>query len=367
LPGSNLIGQLVYESSLANSGFTILAILRKERNFYPYKNSHFEENDLVIVKGNVKDLMAIKDKNGINIVADLLWASGDNDKKSDLQLREVLVPVNSELNGRTVKSADFRNRFGLVVVAINRSGHNFSQKIGSIELKGGDLLLVQGTPERFVNLHDKHDLIHLDEHQVQPKRVKEGFAAIALFVVAIVLSSLKVLPVDIAFLSAALGTVLLGIIQPAEAYHKIDWRMLVLIAGMSAFGTAMKNSGADAFLARHVVLLFEGFGPSGIMLGFMLITVLLTQPMSNAASALVVLPIALQSAEQLQVSPLTFGIAVMLSASVSIITPFEPSCILIYGPGKYRFMDFIKVGGPLTLLLMAVIYFLVPLFFPLNT
>lgn len=366
LPGSKLIGQSVYDSSIANSGFIILSIIRGDKNFYPYKNSHFEENDLVLIKGNVKDLLAVKDKNGIDIVADILWNNQNIGEKRNLQLREVLIPVKSELNGQTVKSADFRNRFGLVVVAINRIGHNFTQKIGSTELRGGDLLLVQGTPEKFVNLHGDHELIYLDEHPVSPKKIKQGIAAISLFVGAVLLTTFKVLPIDIAFVAAALGTVLLGIIKPADAYHKIDWRMLVLIAGMSAFGTAMKNSGADAFLARHVVLLFEGFGPSGIMFGFMLITVLLTQPMSNAAAALVVLPIALQSAEQLQVSPLAFGIAVMLSASVSIITPFEPSCILIYGPGKYKFIDFIKVGGPLTLVLMGIIYFLVPIFFPLN-
>ncbi len=114
-----------------------------------------------------------------------------------------------------------------------------------------------------------------------------------------------------------------------------------------------------------MVSLFEGFGPHGIMFGFMLITVILTQPMSNAASALVVLPVALQSAHALQVNPMTFAVAIMLSASISIITPFEPSCILIYGPGKYKFTDFIKVGGILTFVLMIVVFFMVPMFWPM--
>lgn len=110
---------------------------------------------------------------------------------------------------------------------------------------------------------------------------------------------------------------------------------------------------------------FGGFGPTGIMLGFMVLTVLLTQPMSNAAAALVVLPVALEAANTLHVNPLSYAIAVMLSASVSLITPFEPSCILVYGPGKYKFIDFVKVGGILTAILVGIIYFAVPIMWPL--
>lgn len=134
---------------------------------------------------------------------------------------------------------------------------------------------------------------------------------------------------------------------------------------MTAFGTAMTNSGADKFLAELVVDICSPIGVSGILFGFMLLTVLLTQPMSNAAAALVILPVALKAAESLQVNPMTFAVAVMLSASVSLITPFEPSCILVYGPGKYKFADFVKVGGLLTILLMGVIFIGVPMLWPL--
>lgn len=365
LQGSHLIGQQVYESDLVHSGFRILGIFRQGRKFYPESDSVFEEEDMVLVNGNVRDLLAIKDTSGIDIVADTLDVFYFTGKKDHMQLTELLIPGDSGLAGKTIKETDFRRRYGLVVVAVHRAGTNLMQKIGSIPLQVGDMLLVQGTTERLAEFNDQHNLVLLDEHVVNPKRVRRGFAVIGLFLVAVVLTSLKIIPPEIAFLSAALGAIMLGIIKSEEAYRHIDWRMLVLIAGMTAFGTAMKNSGADVFISNHMITLFDQFGARGILLGFMIITVLLTQPLSNAAAGLVVLPVALQSAQSLGANPLTFGVAIMLTASVSVMTPFEPSCILIYGPGKYKFTDFLKLGGLLTVLMMAVIYFLVPVFWPM--
>jgi di/tricarboxylate transporter len=150
------------------------------------------------------------------------------------------------------------------------------------------------------------------------------------------------------------------------AYENIDWRLLILIGGMTSFGTAMVSSGADKVLAEAIAGWLQPFGPRAVLFGFCLLTVFLTQPMSNAAAALVVLPIALQAAAALDVNPRTFAIGIMLSASVSVLTPFEPSCILVFGPGKYRFSDFIKVGGGMTLVALAVIILLVPLVWPLK-
>jgi len=136
---------------------------------------------------------------------------------------------------------------------------------------------------------------------------------------------------------------------------------------MTAFATAMDDahSGAASQLANFIVSTLQPFGVLAILGGFSIITMLLTQPMSNAAAALVVLPVAMEAAESLGVSGRTFAIAIMLAASVSFIAPFEPACILVYGPGKYRFLDFVKVGLPLTLMLMVIILIMVPLIFPL--
>ncbi|EKD37693.1 MAG: citrate transporter, partial [uncultured bacterium] len=141
-----------------------------------------------------------------------------------------------------------------------------------------------------------------------------------------------------------------------------------LIGGMTAFGTAMddRHSGAAEYLAGLIVDNLGPFGDMVVLAGFFLITMVLTQPMSNAAAALVVLPVALEAAQVLGANERTFAIAIMLAASVSFVTPFEPSCTLVYGPGKYKFIDFLKTGLLLSIILMTVILIMVPMLWPMH-
>jgi len=134
---------------------------------------------------------------------------------------------------------------------------------------------------------------------------------------------------------------------------------------MTAFGTTMQNSAASEFLAKNILQLLGDLGPLYVLGGLVFLTILLTQPMSNAAAALVVLPVALDAAQMLDANPRTFAIAIMLGASISLIAPFEPSCILVFGPGKYKFMDFLRIGLPLTFILFILLMLFVPVFWPL--
>lgn len=238
-------------------------------------------------------------------------------------------------------------------------------KIEDVCVQTGDLLMVQGQKEAIKDLRDAPDFIMLDDFKPNLFLERKGYIAIGLFLAAVVLGSTGIVPLPIAFMIAGLLIVLLKIVSPEKAYRYIDWRLLVLIGGMSAFGVAMKKSGASEFLANWIVEVFEPLGVYAVLAAFVILVVLLTQPMSNAAAALVVLPIAIATAQQLQVDPRTFAIAIMLGASVSLIAPLEPACILVYGPGKYKFKDFVIIGFPITLLLVAIIVFLVPFFFPL--
>jgi di/tricarboxylate transporter len=139
----------------------------------------------------------------------------------------------------------------------------------------------------------------------------------------------------------------------------------VLIGGMTAVGTAMSKSGTAELLAHWVVAGLGPLGPLAVLGGFAVLTVLLTQPMSNAAAALVVVPVAIEAAVALGVSPRTFAVGICLAASVSLATPLEPSCLLVYGPGKYRFADFVRIGTPMTLVLVAVLLAVLPWLWPL--
>jgi di/tricarboxylate transporter len=318
----------------------------------------------VLIKGNVDDLLKIKDLEGVEIKADLL---GLDSEQNELHLAELMVIGGSETLRSTVERINFRQRYGLGILAIYRKGKTISEKIGKLRLKVGDLILVQGEKESIDLIRsNEDDFIILEDYKPNLHLKRKGIFTIFFFALSVILGSTGILPLSVAFLIGALLTVAFRCINPEEMYDDIDWRLLILIGGMSAFGIAMTKTGADKFVAEYIVSIFEPLGMYGILGGFILLTVLLTQPLSNAAAALVVLPIGLQTAHQLGVSPLTFAIAIMLSASVSMLTPFEPSCILVYGPGKYKFFDFVKVGGLLTLILMGILVTIIPFFFPFK-
>lgn len=366
MPGSQLIGQKVFQSDLSRMDFRILKIVRSAQALGPNADSIIAEGDVLLVTGNIENLMKVKATEGIEIRADLQL--GDQDlQNEDMKIAEALVTPQSELVGRTLREANYQQEQGLVVLAIHRRGRSLREQLGSIKLKVGDLLLVQGHKDRLQSLKRSRELAVLQElNAAASLRSKKGRYVAGFFLVALLLGGFEMVPAPIAFLGAAVFTLLFRCVPAERTYEYIDWRLLILIGGMTAFGTAMVKTGTAEMLANGIVNVLEPYGVHAILAGFFILTVLLTQPMSNAAAALVVLPVALKTAAALGANERTFAIAIMLAASVSFITPFEPSCILVYGPGKYKFRDFVKTGLPLTAILTVIVLLLLPYFWPLQ-
>ncbi len=362
MPNSALVDQNVFSSILANAPFRTLNIIRNKENFLPDYKTEFKAGDIILVEGSIDNLIRIKESKGIEIMADVMVAEDLEGK--DLRLAEVLVSVKSNTINQTVREIDFLRRYGFAILAISRQGETIRSSINDIVLQMGDLLLIQGTSDSLSRLKTSKNLALLDEFAPVLFKKRKGLVTIGIFMLAILLGSLDLVPLSISFLGAAVVSILLKCITTERAYQIIDWRLLILIGGMTAFGTAMENSGAATFLANGIVDILKPWGNIGILAGFVVLTVFLTQPMSNAAAALVIIPIALKTAVTLDADPRTFAIGIMLAASVSLITPFEPACILVYGPGKYKFSDFLKVGTGLTVILLAIILFMVPLLWP---
>jgi di/tricarboxylate transporter len=364
VPNSDMIGQKIFQSDLSKLEFRILAVLRHKRKFVPNARSTIEEGDILLVTGKPEELIKVRETTGIEIKADLKLDERDL-QSDDIRMAEALIIPQSDLRGRTIKGANFRQRYDLTVLAIYRHGQPLREKIGRIKLQLGDLLLIQGPAERLDFLRRNPDFWVLEEWSPPLHRQKKGLYTLAFFATAIIVGGLGWLPLSIAFLAAAVLTILARCITLEEAYQFINWRLMILIGGMTAFGIAMQKTGAAEFLARWLVAGLEPWGITALIAGFFVLTILLTQPMSNAAAALVVLPVALSAAQRLEVNERTFAIAIMLAASISFIAPFEPACILVYGPGKYKFMDFVKTGAGLTLILMLLVLFFIPIFWPL--
>jgi di/tricarboxylate transporter len=363
-PDSHLVGQKIFQSDFSKMDFQVLEVIRGERKFLPDAQVRIEPGDILLVEGQVEDLMKIKEIAGIDIKAEAKL--GDQDLETDeIKIAEALVTPQSDLIGKTLKEANFRAQYGLTAMAIYRHGHSLRDKIGRIPLRMGDLLLIQGAADRLNYFRRHPDFWILEEMDPSLYRRRKGLYTAAFFALAVLIGATGWLPLSICFLGAALLTIVSRSITIDEAYEFINWKLLVLIGGMTAFGVAMDKTGAAEFLANWVVTGLGGFGVTAILGGLFILTILLTQPMSNAAAALVVLPIAIETAQKLGANERTFAIAIMLAASISFIAPFEPACILVYGPGKYKFMDFIKTGMLLTVILMLLVLLILPMFWPL--
>lgn len=365
LAGSPLIGQRSFDSDLNILEFRILKIIRGAEQLMPDSRVVLEEGDTLLVEGKVENLMKVKRIEGIEIKGE---KEGGKISLKGVNFRvvEMLVTMQSDVAGRTLKEADFRAKFGLTVLAIYRHGQSLIERIGDVVLRVGDVMLIQGSDESVGNAREKYGLSMLDEVKPTLYHPKRGIYTVALFMMAILASTFELIPLSVAFLLAAMGTIFVRAITPEKAYEFIDWRLIILIGGMTAFGQAMTNTLAADYLADLVLSATGQLGAYWVMVGFFFLTILLTQPMSNAAAALVVLPIALKAAERLGANQHSFAMAIMLAASISFITPFEPSCLLVYGPGKYRFRDYVKVGSGLTLTLAILLLILIPLFWPLT-
>ena len=154
-------------------------------------------------------------------------------------------------------------------------------------------------------------------------------------------------------------------LSPEEAYRRVDWKVLILIGSLLSLGAAMEETGTGKYLAAHLIGLTDGASPLWLLSCFFILTVVLTQPMSNQAAAIVIVPVAIQAALQLGLNPRTFAMMIAVAASCSYLTPLEPSSLMVYGPGKYRLADFFRVGFPLTFIIFAIALLLVPLVWPL--
>jgi di/tricarboxylate transporter len=243
---------------------------------------------------------------------------------------------------------------------MNRHGENVVRKISQVPLRMGDVLLLQGPRARISALEEEPAFRILGS--VEEKRFdrRKALLAAGIFVGALVLAVLKLVTLPVAVLLGAFVMFLTKCISPEQAYRELDWRVVMLIACMLSLGAAMEATGTDKFLAGHLVRVAGSLGPMWLLGGFFLLTVGLTQPMSNQAAAAVILPVAIEAALQLGLNPRTFAMMVAVAASCSYLTPLEPSCLLVYGPGRYRFGDFMKVGAGVTLLVFLLAMLLVP-------
>lgn len=367
LNDSPLIGKTLAEARISDElDLIVLGILRgEEHRIAPYPEEQIQADDLLLVQGRVEDILKVKGEAGIEIKPDFKLNDSVLESK-DAELFEAEVPRGSDFVGRTLKSLDFRQRHRVIVLAINRHGVNLLSKISRVRLRFGDVLLIQGNREQVESLAAEGHLLLLEEASKKRARTEKQRWALLAFGVFLFFSLTHLVPLPIAVLLGVMILLASRSLRMSEVYEIIDWRLLILIACMISFGVAMEKTGADQYLADFIVRGTGQYGPVAVLGGFFVMTVALTQPMSNQAAALVMLPIAIKTAVALGLNPRTFAVTITYAASCSFLTPLEPACVLIYTPGRYRFFDFLKVGSILTVAVFAIVVWLVPVFWPVQ-
>lgn len=363
LSGSPIAASRIGESS----GLAVVKVLRAGRwiaSGTELAGFTLAPGDELILEGLRADLLKIKDIPGVEFKADVHLADPEANPEDVAIVEGVLLP-NSPLIGGTLRSLDFKQRYGLQVLALHRAGA-IPLQINNARLRMGDVLLLQGTPEN-VRALERGNLFNIFGG-VDSTRLNVGRAPLAglIFVAAIVAATFNLVPLPVAVLSGAFLMLLTRCVSPEDAYRQIEWKALILIGALLSLGAAMEVTGTGKFLAAELLALAGANQPYVLLAGFFLLTVALTQPMSNQAAALVVLPVAIQTALQIGANPRTFAMMVAVAASCSYLTPLEPSCLMVYGPGKYRFGDFFRVGLPLTFIIFAIALLLVPIVWPLS-
>ncbi len=360
-PDSPLVNKTLTQTNFRSIyDLQILKIVRNDEETLPHGNTRLRANDTLIVQGKLEKILSIKDEQGLDIKRDRRpYERGD-----DFVIVEAILSPQSAFLGKTLKEIEFGSRYGADVIAIYRHHETLHEKLSEVTLEFGDVLVIQGDALSISKLRHEPNFLTLEDIQHTPFKKSRAAFAIVIFVIAGIAAAIKIAPLPLVAMAAAAAIFLTRCLTVQEAYDKVEWSVIIFVASAIPLGIAMDKTGAAKLLADYVTQYIGAGGPIIVMAAFFIFATLLTQPMSNVACGLLMTPIAIKVAEQLSVNPRAFAVVISIAASCAF-TPLEPATALVYGPGKYRFSDYVKVGGLLTIVVMIVTLIVVPIFWPL--
>ena len=362
-PRSSLIGQTLRQSGIQRKfDVDVLEIIHNDIHFpQPLADKILSLGDILLVRGSKEDLLQVRDERGVDILADVKFDKDEIEKELSFgedKVAEVLILSNSRLISSTLKDLRFRQRYNATVIAIRRGEELLRERLGKVRLKFGDLLLVQGPRESFIGLQTTRELLVLEEREVETLRQNKAYIAISIVFGVVIVAALNILPILVSSLVGVMLMIFTGCLKAGEIYGAVRWDIIFLLAGLIPLGIAMETSGTNKLIAEYIVSLGSYLPNYLILVIFYFFTSLLTEVLSNNAAVLLMLPVAAEVAKNLGLNPISFMLVVMFAASNSYMTPIGyQTNTMVYGPGGYRFLDFTRVGLPLTL----IFTFIVPL------
>ena len=363
LKDSDSVGKAVKNAPLVKDiDLTIIEIQRNEdERSVPTPDFVLKAGDVLRVRCDLEKLKKIQSRAGVLFKPQYKWEDSDIES-SDIKLVEVVIAPNTEFVGKSLEDLSFRERFGASVLALRHRGRLMREKLSDTKLNAGDALLLEVETARYNQLRNNQSFVVTSEIERPRYRTSKLVPALLIVLGVILSATFDIMPIVGSAVVGAVLLILIGTLTMEEAYRAIEWRIIFLLAGILTLGIALEKTGG-AKLISEVVLsnVADWFGLIALVSVFYLMTSVLTEVMSNNATAALLAPIAIATANSLGVSPRPFLVAVMFAASASFMTPVGyQTNTLIYGPGQYKFADFLKVGTPLNIIFWLTATFLIP-------
>lgn len=360
----DLLSALKDEADIA-----VLALVRaKHRHNSPSTYSVMRSGDTLLIEADSDALALLLEKSGFELAASA--ENADNDSAENLletELTEVIVTASSVLIGRSASTLDLRERFGINILALARQGKQLRQRLSKVQFVAGDILLVQGNIDDATANLAQLGCLPLASRGLTIGKSRSVVLASSIFATALLLVALNILPATLALVGAAVVMLFSGIIKIGEIYTSIDMPVIVLLAAMLPVGMALENSGGSALIADILLSSAGDLPPMAVIAMLMAATMLLSNVINNAATAILAAPIAINLAHGLSLSADPFLMAVAIGASCAFLTPIgHQSNALVMAPGGYKFGDYWRMGLPLSILVIATAVPTISWFWPLQ-
>lgn len=365
---SDLGGSTLAKSRIGDAfDFRLLALFREgEIAYMPDPDEVLLGGDLLLIQGRPEDLDVLRGLQELEVGGSVPRTLNVFDSDRLATVETTLAPQ-SPLAEMRVADVNFRDKYGLELSAILRSGKTYRAELQTMKLEFGDALLLVGPRQKLVLLNDDPDLLVLTPVSATVTDTKRGPVAASIMLAVVISVLLGWLPISIAAVVGASVMVLSQCLSMEQAYRAIDWRAVFLIAGMLPLGIAMQETGTAEFLARGVMDTLGGLGPWPVIMGLYGVTALATMIVPTAALVVLMSPIVLSACTEMGIMPQTAMMAVAMAASASFTSPIShPANIMVMGPGGYRFVDYIKIGVPLTIVVFIAVMLLLPIMWPLT-
>ena len=351
--------------------FRVLGLIRNRRRLpAPFKEELLKPGDVLVVRITPDELIAIREEPNVELHPVKMYGedqpqkkSQDNGDQEDDEFVQAVIAPRSDLIGRTLRQVNFQRRYGAIVVGLWRKDGWLDQEISKIRLRANDVLVLEGNEESLANVaNDPAFLMMIPFHGEAKPRRKAWLAALKLNVASVAVTAFNLISIEMAALSGAVAVVITRCISPRQAYEAIDGRIFVFIAGAIPLGVAMQKTGTASLLAGWLGNGVGGWPERVILFALFAVGAIITQFMSDAATTALFAPVAVALAQALGRAPEPFVVTVAMASVIAFLTPIgHHGNLLVYGPGRYQFSDFVKVGTPLTVICAAIVVLLAPL------